>query len=79
MKNTKQEEQLLIKLFSSLVIFCAQFLTARLQFLVQDIKVSLEYVDFYTKESLILDTRASNSTTPLALISILSNLDTFGI
>ena len=30
----------------------APFLTARLQFLVQDIKVSLEYVDFYTKDSL---------------------------
>ena len=42
MKNTKLEEQLLIKLFLNLV---------------QDIKVSLEYVDFYTKESFILDTR----------------------
>ena len=46
--------------------------TAHLQFLVQDIKVSLEYVDFYTKESLILDAQVSNSTTPLTLVNILS-------
>ena len=46
----------------------ATFLTARFQFLVQDIKISLEYVEFYTKESLILDTRVSNSTTPLTLL-----------
>ena len=46
----------------------APFLTACLQFLVQDIKVSLEFVDFYPKESLILDARVSNSTIPLTLI-----------
>ena len=47
-------------------------MTARLQFLVQDIKVSLEYVDFYTKESLILDTRVRISATQLTLLHITS-------
>ena len=53
MKNTKLEEQLFIKLLLNLVIFE---------------KLSSEYVDFYTKEFLILDTRVSNSTTPLTLV-----------
>ena len=55
MKNIKLEEQLLIKPFLNLVISkklylvkIVQILTARLQFLVQDIKVSLEYDGFYT-------------------------------
>ena len=51
-------------------------MTARLQFLVQDTKVSLEYVDFYTKESLILDARVSISTTPLTLVF---SLNFFGL
>ena len=74
-KNTKLEEQLLVKLLLNQVIFkklylvkMSQFLTARLQFLVQDIKVSSEYVDFYTKESLILDTRVRISATQLTLL-----------
>ena len=48
-------------------------MTARLQFLVQDIKVSSEYVDFYTKESLILDTRVRISATQLTLIGTFMN------
>ena len=47
MKNTKLEEQLLIKLFLNLVIFKNLYLVSP-QFLVQDIKASLEYADFYT-------------------------------
>ena len=53
-------------------------MTVRLQFLVQDIKVSLEYADFYPKESLVLDARVSNSTTPLTLITIDPSLDYTG-
>ena len=63
MKNTKLEEQLLIKLFLILVIKCVLFLTAHLQFLVQGIIVSSEYVDFYTKES-----RVRISATQLTLV-----------
>ena len=44
------------------------FLTGHLQFLVHDIKIFVEYVDFYTKESLILDTLVRISATQLTLV-----------
>ena len=47
----------------------APFLTARLQFLVQDIKISLEYIDSYTKESLILVTQVRILATQLTLLN----------
>ena len=82
MKNTKLKEQLFIKLLLNLVILKKLYLVIMCPIfdssppvLVQDIKVSSEYVDFYTKESLILDTRVSNSTTPLTLNYIVSIRD----
>ena len=46
----------------------ARFLSAHYYFYLQDIKISFEYVDFYAKTLLVLDTRVGNSTTQWTLV-----------
>ena len=46
----------------------AQLLSARHYFYVHDIKISFEYVNFYAKTLLVLDTRVRNSTTQRTLL-----------
>ena len=46
----------------------AQFLPACQYFCLQNIKISFDQTDFYTKISLILDPSARNSTTQLILL-----------